>query len=122
MGDEICVLDAIQRLFDSGIQIVGQNSIGFDAPLLKDEFGLRIKEHFLDTMHAWHCLYSELPMSLNFLCSVLTDYANYWTDKVTTDDISEWKYNTMDSVVTLEASYKIEKELKDANFNHVLKG
>ena len=116
--DEVHVLDAIQQLFDSGIEIVGQNSIGFDAPLLQDEFGLHIREHFMDTMHAWHCLYSELPMGLSFLCSVLTDYANYWTDKVTTDDISEWKYNTMDAVVTLEVSYKIEQELKESNFEH----
>ncbi len=66
-----------------------------------------------------NCLYSELPMGLSFLCSVLTDYANYWTDKVTTDDISEWKYNTMDSVVTLEVSYKIEQELKESDFEYV---
>ncbi len=116
--DEIRVIDAIQRLFDSGIEIVGQNCIGFDAPLLYEEFGLHIKEHHMDTMHAWHCLYSELPMGLSFLCSVLTDYQNYWTDKVTVDDLSEWKYNVMDSVVTLEVSYKIEKELKEANFEH----
>ncbi len=116
--DEVRVLDAIQQLFDSEIEIVGQNSIGFDAPLLQDEFGLHIKEHFMDTMHAWHCLYSELPMGLAFLCSVLTDYANYWTDKVTTDDMGEWRYNTMDAVVTLEVSYKIEKELKEADFEH----
>ncbi len=116
--DEVRVIDAIQRLFDSGIEIVGQNSICFDAPLLQDEFGICIKEHYMDTMHAWHCLYSELPMGLSFLCSVLTDYANYWTGKVTSDDMSEWKYNVMDAVVTLEVSYKIDSELKGANFEH----
>ena len=116
--DEVRVIDAIQVLFDGGFEIVGQNSIGFDAPLLYDEFGVHIKEHYMDTMHAWHCLYSELSKSLSFLCSVLTNYANYWTDKVTTDDLSEWKYNAMDAVVTLEVSRKIEKELKESNFEH----
>jgi len=118
VNDEVRVIDVIQRLFDSGIEIVGQNSIGFDAPLLQEEFGIVIKEHFMDTMHAWHCLYSELPMGLSFLCSILTDYQNYWTDKVTTDDMSEWTYNVLDSVVTLEVSYKIEQELKEADFEY----
>ena len=53
-------------------------------------------------------------MSLNFLCSVLTDYSNYWTEKETSNDMSEWTYNSMDCAVTLEASEKIEIALKEA--------
>lgn len=262
-SNEVCVLNAIDRLFNSGIEIVGQNSICFDEPLLLDEFGLSIKNHYLDTMHAWHCirkgtrirtvnrgfvliedvvegdivwgwkndtcipvkvkmagltrhhaslvrvnywylsmyyqtinadyidvtpdhrfrlrdetwvaakdlqsgqvltrlkqfidqsdtiydarvatvvsldstdsvydiavdddclcftandivvhncLYSELPMGLSFLCSALTNYSNYWTEKDTQDDLSEWRYNAMDAVVTLDVSYKIEDELRE---------
>jgi len=106
-------LDAIDKLFMSGIEVVGQNSICFDEPLLRAEFGLGIKNHYMDTMHAFHCLYPEFPMSLNFLTSIYTDYPNYWSEKDTNNDLSEWKYNCMDSIVTLDVSYDIEKELKE---------
>lgn len=112
-NEEVAVLDSIDKLFRSGIQVVGQNSISFDAPLIRQEFGLTIENHYLDTMHAWHVLYPELPKSLSFLCSVLTNYRNYWTEKDTNNDMQEWKYNAMDATVTLEASYPIEKELKE---------
>lgn len=112
-SEEEAVLDAIDKLFRSGIEVVGQNSICFDAPLIGDEFGLTISNHYMDTMHAWHCLYPEFPMGLSFLCSVLTNYPNYWTEVDHSNDMQEWKYNAMDCVVTLVASEKIEKELKE---------
>lgn len=115
-NDELIVLDRIAEVLnDKSIQKVGQNSISFDAPILKDEFGLHIDNHFMDTMHAWHVLYPELPMGLSFLCSILTDYSNYWSDKVTEDDTSEWTYCAMDAAVTLAISYKIHEELHTSN-------
>jgi len=119
--EEVIIIGMLNNFFLSGIPVVGQNSIGFDAPLLEDEFGFHIKNHFLDTMHAWHCLYSELPMGLGFLCSVLTNYRNYWTDKVTADDMSEWTYNCMDAVVTHDVAIKIEKELKETDVLDAIK-
>jgi DNA polymerase len=113
-NEEVAVLDAIDKLFMSGIEVVGQNSICFDEPLLRAEFGLGIANHYMDTMHAFHCLYPEFPMSLNFLTSIYTNYSNYWTEKDTSNDMSEWRYNSMDAVVTLEVSYKIEQELREA--------
>jgi len=101
-SEEVAVLDAVSKLFMSGIEVVGQNSICFDEPLLKYEFGLSIKNHYMDTMHAFHCLYPEFPMSLNFLTSIYTDYPNYWSEKDTNNDLSEWRYNCMDSIVTLD--------------------
>jgi len=112
-SEEIAIIDAIDKLFRSGIEIVGQNSISFDAPLLAEEFGLTIANHYIDTMHLWHCLYPELPMSLSFLCSVLTNYPNYWTEMDSTNDKSLWRYNCFDALVTLEISYKLEKEAKE---------
>jgi uracil-DNA glycosylase family 4 len=113
-SEEIIVLDAIDKLFRSGIEVVGQNSIAFDAPLIKQEFGLTISNHFIDTMHAWHVLYPEFPKSLSFLCSMLTDYRNYWTDVDHSNDKQEGIYNAMDCVVTLDVSYKIERELRES--------
>jgi uracil-DNA glycosylase len=109
--DEISVLDALQDFFSSDVKFVGQNSIAFDEPFIKREFGITINNHYMDTMNAWHNLYSELPKSLNFLCSVFTDYQNYWAEKTTTEDTSEWTYNAMDCIITLEASIQIEDEM-----------
>ncbi len=78
-AEEVAVLDAISKLFMSGIEVVGQNSICFDEPLLRYEFGLSIKNHYLDTMNAFHCLYTEFLMGLYFLTSIYTDYPNNWS-------------------------------------------
>lgn len=113
--DEVSVLNVIDEFFrDKNVRFVGHNSISFDEPFLKREFGLTIENHFMDTMNAWHTLYSELPKGLDFLCSVFTDYHNYWTDKLAEDDISEWTYNAMDCIVTLECAIAINKELLQA--------
>ncbi len=118
--DEAIVLDAISGLLmDEKIEKVGQNSISFDQPLIEEEFGLEIKNHYMDTMHAWHVLYPELPMGLSFLCSILTNYPNYWTEKETESDESEWYYNAMDSIVTLDISYIIEEEAKTLGLSHI---
>ena len=114
-NNEIVVLDIIASVLgDKAIKKVGQNSISFDAPIIWTEFGIDIQNHYMDVMHAWHVLYPELPKSLSFLCSILTNHQNYWTKKDTEDDESEWKYNAMDAAVTLEVSYKVEKELRES--------
>ncbi len=115
MEDEIVILTKLSKIFNSNIEVVGQNSISFDAPIIRDQLNLHIKNHYLDTIHAWHVLYSEFPKSLSFLCSVLTNHRNYWTNKNTNIDDSEWEYNCYDSIVALEVSYIIEEYLKEEN-------
>lgn len=115
-SDEELVLEAIALLLeDENIEKVGQNSIHFDAPLIKNEFGIDINNHKMDTMHAWHLLYPSLPKSLDFISSVLTDHPNYWTHHEVQVDQSEWHYNAMDCIATLEASELIDKELSEEN-------
>jgi uracil-DNA glycosylase family 4 len=117
--DELIVLDALNSvLTNSQIEKVGQNSVSFDAPIIKDQFKMVINNHYLDTMHAHHDLYSELPMGLDFLCSMYTDYPNYWTEKDTSNDASEWRYCGMDSIVTYVCSYEIENCLKAAGMSN----
>ena len=114
--DELIILNTINKLFtSSSIEKVGQNSTSFDAPLIKHTFKMLINNHYLDTMHAHHELYSELPMGLDFLTTMYTDYPNYWSDNVTEDDNSEWHYNAMDAIVCYVISYKLEYNLKEAN-------
>jgi hypothetical protein len=119
VNEEVIILDAIAALMSSGIEVVGHNSICFDAPLVEQEFGISIKNHYMDTMHAWHCLYSELPKGLDFLYSVLTNYPNYWSELDTTNDEAEWKYNGYDCVVTYECSCIIDSELKNITVSEV---
>ncbi len=114
-ANEVIILDCIAKLFnDKRIEKIGQNSISFDAPLIYNEFGLEIVNHGFDTMHAWHVLYPEFPKSLNFLCSALTNYPNYWSNHDPGIDESEWYYNAMDSIVTLDVAAKIKEELENA--------
>jgi DNA polymerase I-like protein with 3'-5' exonuclease and polymerase domains len=110
---DVMILKKLSEVFDNPeIQVVGQNSINFDQPLVEGQLGIHIANHYMDTMHAHHCCYLEFKKGLNFLTSIYTDYQNYWSDKVTADDMSEWKYCAMDCVVTLDASYKIDSELR----------
>ena len=124
-SDEELVLEAIASVLeDEDIKKIGQNSIHFDSPLIELEFGIKTNNHYLDLMHAWHILYPSLPKSLSFISSVITDHPNYWTQKQTQVDESEWQYNAMDSIATLESAIKVEQELKDEGlsdlyFNHV---
>jgi DNA polymerase len=111
--DEVIVLDAISSLFQSPVKFYSQNGLSFDEPFLRREFGLFIRNHHFDTMHGFHCLYSSFPKGLDFLCSILTDYPNYWTEHNPSDDAGDQFYNCMDCVVTLEAGIKIEQELKE---------
>ena len=111
--DEMQLLDKIAEIMESSsVQKVGQNSICFDSPIMQKDFNMSTINHHFDTMHAWHLLYSELPMGLDFLVSALTNYPNYWSEKVTSSDISEWKYNAYDAAATLDISYKIESEIR----------
>lgn len=124
-SDEELVLQSIASIMECKTIIkVGQNSIQFDSPLIKAEFGIRTNNHAMDLMHAWHVLYPSLPKSLSFISSILTDHQNYWTKKETQVDESEWHYNAMDAIVTLESAIKVDEDLKeegldDLYFNHV---
>ncbi len=120
--DEMLVLDALSNILsDKKIQKVGHNSILFDAPLMKEEFQMGIGNHAMDTMHAFHLLYSELPMGLKFLVTIMTNYKNYWIGKETENDMSEWAYCGMDAIATLVISYKLETELHESKMADLYK-
>lgn len=114
--DELIVLDSLNALLSNPhLEVVGQNSMSFDEPLIIRHFKIHIANHYMDTMHAHHDVYSEFPMNLDFLTTMYTDYPNYWSDKVTENDMSEWHYCAMDAISTYVCSYRIEEELRSAN-------
>jgi len=122
---EVSILTLIAEILeDEKIQKVGQNSISFDQNFLEKQFGISVQNHYMDTMHAHHLCYAEFLKSLDFMCTLYTKHSNYWTEKVTADDLSQSRYNAMDCVVTLECSERLDHELKslemeDLYFNHV---
>ena len=116
--DEEIVLEAIASILENPrISKVGQNSIHFDAPLIERSFEIKIANHAMDLMHAWHVLYPTLPKGLDFICTAICDHENYWALHDSQVDQSDWPYNAMDAAVTLEASILVDKELKNENLD-----
>jgi len=104
------------------IKFVAQN-FSFDGPLLEQNFGIRIANFYLDTMHAHHTAYMEFPMSLDFLTSVYTDIGHY-SDHDTKNDHSEWTYNCTDCIATWRSIEPILSDLRELDmeefyFRHV---
>lgn len=121
-SEEYQVLNALAELMESPyVQKVGHNSISFDQTILADEFNMSVNNHYMDTMHAFHLLYAELPKSLDFCNSILCNYHNYWSDKSTAVDESEWEYCAYDAASTLDISFKIEREIDERGMRTVYK-
>jgi len=105
--DERIVWGLIKKLLEStDVKKIGQNA-NFDMFFLLSTVGIRVKNLWLDTMVAFHCVYPELPKSLATLCSIYTDQPFY------KDMIREeyYRYNSLDCMITYECALKIKKEL-----------
>ena len=103
------VLVLLAQIFhDPEIPKIAQN-FPFDSTILARDFGIWIRGLECDTLLLHHCCYSELPKSLDFLCSVYTRVPRY-SDYDPSSDLSTWRYNAMDCCVTHEAWTAIKKE------------
>ena len=111
------ILRKLYEIFrDPERESIAQN-FPFDASILEKEFGIEVRNLWMDTMVAQHCCYSELPKSLDFLCSIYTKH-NYYAARDSGIDHEEWIYNCMDCVVTFEVAQKLEEELKNLRVSH----
>ncbi len=109
--EEKTILSRINDILsDPDKKSIAQN-FPFDASILELEFGIEVKNLFMDTMVAQHCCYSELPKSLDFMCSIYTK-RNYYAQHDTSSDDSEWVYNCYDCVVTYEVSEVLSDEME----------
>lgn len=111
----------ICSLFDSDVDMVGQNIFTFDIPKLM-EVGVKFKRtnslgnsRAHDTLIRHHNLACELPHSLEFLTSIYTNMPHYKGVKVSiwTNDQSLWTYNCRDCVATLIADQYITREMRE---------
>ena len=76
-------------LSDPRIPKVGQNFVGFDAPLLKRVWGVETRGIIGDTMIAHHLVWPELPHSLAFQSSMVTDMSPYKLEVHQGDDADD---------------------------------
>ncbi|MHA1759111.1 MAG: DNA polymerase [Candidatus Heimdallarchaeota archaeon] len=111
IDDEISILIELDNLFKSDLIKVGHNSISYDDRILKRNLNIVPTEPLKDTMHLWHLLYLELRMGLKIITPLLLNYPNYWSEKLTKSDKSEWTYNCYDSAATLEIYFILIKDL-----------
>ncbi len=106
--EELIVWQLIKQLLESPIKKIAQNA-NFDMFFLWTTVGIKVKNLWMDTMNAHHCVYPELPKALDLLCSIYTDQP-YYKDMVK-EDI--YHYNCLDSMVTYECAMRIEEQLKE---------
>lgn len=120
-----CWKDVAEILHDTKIQKIGQN-FKFDEPLLsrardgRTHIGLDVQSFFFDTLLAFRTLYPELPGSLEFQTSVLTDEPYYKEEgkgyNPSRDKLDRLLlYNAKDAVVTYECYERELEELKARN-------
>lgn len=116
LEEEMAILEELNRILsDERIKKIAQN-FPYDSTKLMEQFGIVVKGLWMDTMVAQHCCYSELPKSLDFLCSVYTRCPRY-SDHDASVDREEWTYNCYDAAVTFEVSLKLEKEMEELGVN-----
>ena len=106
--DELKVWLEIKRLLESDIPKIAQNA-NFDMFYLMFTVGIDVKNLWMDTMIAHHCIYPELPKSLATLCSIYTREP-YYKDMIGTD---YYHYNCLDCMITYECAMAIDKELEE---------
>src|ERR1035441_589420 len=125
-SDQISCWEMLAKLLaDVNIQKIGQN-FKFDQRLLKTcvngtvNFGFKVNSFFFDTMLAFRTIYPELPSSLQFSTSVLTEEV-YYKDEGKEYNPKKDKfdrlllYNAKDAAVTYEV---FEKELLELERNN----
>lgn len=112
LDTEMLLLSRIKRFLESEkVGKIAQNA-QFDMGVLRWRYGIEVKPLVIDTMAAFHTLYSELPKSLDTLCSIYTDQP-YYAYKAKAGGKDFYEYNCLDACVTWECAEAIEKELKD---------
>lgn len=115
--------DVIEIMANPKIQKIGQN-FKFDETLLRTclngtlNFGIHTRGFFFDTMLGFRTLYPELPATLAFITSVLTEEPYYKEEgkgyNPKKDKIDRLLlYNAKDAVVTYECFEKELSELRE---------
>lgn len=111
--EEIALWDAIREILtDDGIGKIAHNG-SYDIEFIERVAGFRVCPFYFDTMLGAHALYLELPKSLAFWVSILTDHPFYKYQLKTQNSDEFFFYNATDSCLTMEIAEKLIKQLKE---------
>lgn len=116
--------DCVDRIYRSSAKKIFHNGGTFDIPILEMN-GFSVEHYWWDTMVVQHVMWSELPKSLDYLCSIHTrqpyyktagratipDDAKGWSEKF--DKKALYEYNGTDTGVTSEIQLEQMKELEE---------
>lgn len=111
--EEAAIRCALSRVMSGKSRKVAQNA-SFDVIHLARE-NIVVKNLWMDTLTAHHCLFPELPHSLPFLSSIYTrepyykDEGKHWHPSMDNEQL--WRYNIKDVLVTHEIALKLHNEL-----------
>lgn len=92
-------------------RVVGQNYL-YDIQHIAKSWGYK-PNVYMDTMLAWHTVFSGEKKSLDFLASLFCDHYCYWKDELKDynsypiDPLLYWNYNCKDAVYTYEIAEKL---------------
>lgn len=116
------VIDLVRILLvNPNLLKIGHN-LAFDIQYLARFFNFKVAKPWFDTMIAFHSMYSELPKKLYVLSSIYTNEPYYKDDlKVWQGGAADevlWRYNALDSAVTIEIAEILMKEMKTLNVEH----
>jgi len=107
----------VKELLESPVPKVAQN-VMYDNFILASTYSIYTSNVVLDTMIAFGLLYPSkdgvgMQKSLDFLASVYTNYP-YWGEAPKTLGIDRWRYNCMDTLITLTVASHILRDLETA--------
>ena len=114
---ELDVLRELAALLESpATRKITQNG-SFDCSFLLNRYGIQAQK-IEDTMIAQAVLAPEMPKGLDFLCSIYTEQTYYKDDgkryfKLQGSQEDFFRYNALDSLVTLEAFPKIKEKVHE---------
>jgi len=112
--EEDLILQSLKTyLGDPKIEKYLQNA-PYDTTIIAKELGLHVEGIILDSMYSHHLLYPELLKSLDFQCSIHTDFPMYWGDKHVSD-YTNADYGCYDCCTTFISATDQLKELKERN-------
>lgn len=99
-------------LTDVRIGKIAHNGI-YDIEFIYRTMGFRVEGLVFDTLLGMHALYLELPKSLAFAVSIYTDHP-YYKDRLHSTNMDDFfKYNALDSCLTMELATKLRQEIRE---------
>ena len=116
--DRIALIRELNTLLSNNAFKIGQN-LDYDAQYLARNFGICVRNVWMDTMVAHSVMHPEMGHSLDLLASIYTN-KNFYKEmrkEATSGNYNNtlWEYNGIDCCVTYEVAIKLSHELIDTH-------